>query len=253
MAVADMCIRGKGMHTLPFVFAGTCARGISLLIAPFLNERWSGVEIISMSDETWTTFYFVRHGETVWNSQGRWQGWQDSPLTETGRQQAAAAADTLHASGASQLFTSDAGRARQTAEIIGTKLGLQSRLESSLRERFYGEYEGMTSDEIDAKFPNTRYLEGRDLRDTWRPIGGETLVEVGARVLSFIRAAAAEFPGETVVAVTHAGVLRVLDSVSSGETMDNLWHRVPPNCGIFQLQANAAGDVRVVAHFCETL
>lgn len=204
-----------------------------------------------MSDETWTTFYFVRHGETVWNSQGRWQGWQDSPLTELGQQQAATAAETLRECGATQLFTSDAGRARQTAQAIGTVLDLSPQPESSLRERFYGEYEGMTSNEIDEKFPGTRYVEGRDLRDTWRPIGGETLVEVGGRVLTFLRTAATELPGETIVAVTHAGVLRVLDSISSGDTLDTIWDRVPPNCGIFQVKANAAGDVKVLEHFCE--
>ena len=194
----------------------------------------------------------MRHGETVWNSQGRWQGWQDSTLTELGLQQASSAAEKLANCGATQLLTSDAGRARQTAAVIGERLGLTPLPAQALRERFYGEYEGLTSEEIDAKFPGTRYEAGRDLRETWRPIGGETLVEVGSRVLTFVRVTAAAFPGQSVIAVTHAGVLRVLDGIYSRESLDKIWHRVPPNCAIFVLQANAAGDLRLVEHFCET-
>lgn len=201
--------------------------------------------------DTWTTFYFVRHGETVWNAQGRWQGWEDSPLTDVGKQQAAAAAETLKTSGATMLFSSDAGRAKQTAAIIGGSLNLEARAVSELRERLYGEYEGLTSDEIEAKFPGTRYTQGRDLRESWRPIGGETLIEVGARAMTFIRQIAAQSPGATVIAVTHAGVLRVLDGLSCGESLENIWDRVPPNCGIFQVRANAAGDMQVVEHFCK--
>lgn len=203
-----------------------------------------------MSNDTWTTIYFVRHGQTIWNAEGRWQGWQDSPLTETGCKQAATATEALEGLGATHLFTSDAGRARQTAAIIAERIGLTPMPVSELRERFYGEYEGMTSAEIDARYPDTRYLAGRDLRDTWRPIGGETLVEVGTRVMSFVRKIAEQLPGETVVAVTHAGVLRVLDGISSGSSLDDIWERVPPNCAIFALRANASADLEVVEHFC---
>lgn len=202
-----------------------------------------------MDDELLTTFYFVRHGETRWNYEGRWQGWQDSPLTEKGQEQARAVAERLRNVGATHLVSSDAGRALQTAQAIAAVTGLTPEPTDALRERFYGEYEGMTSDEIEGKFPGTRYAEGRDRRDTWRPIGGETLVEVSNRVRAFVRQAAQSFPGEKIIAVTHAGVLRVLDSLSSGDALDDIWDRVPPNCALFEPQANAAGDLRVVTHF----
>lgn len=208
-------------------------------------------QTIFMTDEQWTRLYVVRHGETRWNHEGRWQGWQDSPLTDKGRLQAQKAADELKDSGATLMFTSDAGRARETAQIIGTTLGLEARADSALRERFYGSYEGMTSGEIDGKFPGTRYEAGRDRRDTWRPIGGESLVEVSARVMAFVRQLATEHPGETVVLVTHAGVLRVLDAVSSGEALDDIWDRVPGNCAIFELEASPSGDLRVISHFAQ--
>ncbi len=204
-----------------------------------------------MTDETWTRLFVVRHGETKWNFEGRWQGWLDSPLTEKGREQAARAGETLKDCGAKILYSSDAGRARETATIIGQALGLQPQPDAALRERFYGEYEGMTSAEIDDKFPDTRYESGRDMRDTWRPIGGESLVEVTARVITFIRQVAAEHPGETVAIVTHAGVLRVLDAVSSRQSLEDIWERIPGNCTIFELNANATGDLKVVRHFAE--
>jgi broad specificity phosphatase PhoE len=133
-----------------------------------------------MSDNIWTKLYVVRHGETRWNFEGRWQGWQDSDLTETGRQQARQAAELLGDSGAHVIYSSDAGRAKETAGIINVTVGAEIKLDAALRERFYGEYEGMTSDEIVGKYPGTRYEVGRDRRDTWRPIGGESLVEVSS-------------------------------------------------------------------------
>lgn len=199
----------------------------------------------------WTRFYVVRHGETVWNHQGRWQGWQDSPLTELGHKQAAGAAEKLKDCGASGVFSSDAGRAVQTASVIGEALGLDVRQDAALRERYYGEYEGMTSAEIDEKFPGTRYEPGRDRRDTWQPIGGETLVDVSSRIMTFLRQAAELHTGESLVVVTHAGVLRVLDALASRESLEDIWHRVPGNCAIFELDGNSSGDLKIVRHFFE--
>lgn len=202
-----------------------------------------------MTKEQWTKLYVVRHGQTKWNFEGRWQGWQDSPLTDTGKQQAARAADELRNCDAVAMFTSDSGRAMETAEIIGTIVGLHPQPDAALRERFYGEYEGMTSAEIDSKFPGTRYEAGRDRRDTWRPVGGESLVEVTARVMTFIRQLAENFPGQSIILVTHAGVLRVLDAISSRQSLDEIWDRVPGNCAIFELNANPSGDIQVARHF----
>lgn len=200
-------------------------------------------------ENNWTTLYVVRHGETQWNADGRWQGWQDSDLTPLGRQQAAGAGEKLKGRGIGTIYCSDAGRARETARLIGEAIGVTPQPDPALRERFYGEYEGMTSLEIDERFPGTRYEAGRDRRDTWRPIGGESLIEVTARVMTFVRLVAQQHAGEHVALVTHAGVLRVLDGVSSGEVLEDIWDRVPPNCGIFVLEASPQGDLRVKEHF----
>lgn len=205
----------------------------------------------SMMETDWTRLYIVRHGETQWNAEGRWQGWLDSSLTPKGQQQARHAAALLKDVHPQALYCSDAGRARQTAAIIGEAVGLTPIPEAALRERFYGDYEGLTSNEIDERFPGTRYEAGRDRRDTWRPIAGETLVEVSARVIAGLRLLAEQHPGETIIAVTHAGVLRVLDALVTHQSLDDIWDRVPGNCAIFVLEINPGGDLRLVQHFAE--
>lgn len=195
----------------------------------------------------------VRHGETRWNCEGRWQGWQDSDLTERGLTQACDVARQLADSGAVAVYSSDAGRARETARKIGEALGLEPHAEAAFRERYFGSYEGLTSLEIDDKYPGTRFEFGSESRENWRPAGGgETLVEVGARVLSGLRILADKFDGESVIVVTHGGVLRVLDSIASRQTLAETWDRVPHNCAVLVLDVNAAGDLKLVRHFCPT-
>ena len=191
----------------------------------------------------------VRHGETVWNCEGRWQGWQDSPLTERGIGQAQNAAQALKDSGAVAIYCSDAGRARDTARIIGEPLGLTPIPEAAFRERFFGSYEGLTSLEIDAKFPGTRFEFGKELRENWRPVGGESLVEVGARVITALRILAEKYPSQSVIVVTHGGVLRVLDAVATRQPLGDTWDRAPHNCGTLVLDMDAAGDMQLVQHF----
>lgn len=209
---------------------------------PPLMSNWS--------PESSTTFIIVRHGQTVWNAEGRWQGWLDSDLTATGREQATEAAAQLKEYHIDAAYSSDSGRAIETARVIAELHSLQVRPAKELRERFYGEFEGLNTEEIEARFPGTRYEEGRDLRATWRPPGGETLEEVRDRVISFIRELVQKHPGETVLLATHSGVVRVVDSISTGETLEDIWNRAPGNACIFILQADHAANFRVVRHFC---
>jgi broad specificity phosphatase PhoE len=141
----------------------------------------------------------------------------------------------------------------ETARIIAKPHGLEIHATTALRERFYGDYEGLNSAEIDARFPNTRYEKGRDTRDGWRPPGGETLVEVAKRVLPFLRELAGEHPGQRLLIVAHSGVVRVLDMLSSGQKLEDIWMRAPGNACIFVLRGNAEGQLQVVRHFAEVV
>src|SRR5438128_960886 len=94
-----------------------------------------------------TTLLLVRHGETDWNADGRLQGHTDWPLNEYGRTQAKKLAEQLDGDGVAAIYASDLSRARETAEILGGRLGLAVVVDADLREKNWGTWEGLTSDE----------------------------------------------------------------------------------------------------------
>lgn len=139
----------------------------------------------------------ARHGETDDNVPPlRFQGQRDTPLNDTGRAQARELAERVaaHDPPIASLWASDLSRARETAEIVGVRIGLTPRLDPRLREGWRGEWEGFLFDEIAASDPE-RYAAWRapDSKVGFRFPGGESLAEQQARVL----AALAEI-GETV-------------------------------------------------------
>ncbi|HLM64118.1 MAG TPA: histidine phosphatase family protein [Acidimicrobiales bacterium] len=154
-----------------------------------------------MTDET--RILLVRHGQSEWNASGRWQGQADPPLTSHGRLQAREAAEALGALDA--VWASDLRRASETALTIADVLGVGPVvLDEDLRERDAGEWSGLTRDEIDERYPG--YLaEGR------RPPGWESDEDLLARGLRVLVRIATELPGGDVVAVTHGGLIYVLE------------------------------------------
>lgn len=148
-----------------------------------------------------TRLLLVRHGQSVWNADGRWQGQADPPLSALGEEQAASAAERVH--GMTAVYTSDLARARRTAEIVGERLGLVPRPDVRLRERHAGDWEGRTRAEIEAEWPG--YLASER-----RPAGWEPDELVLARALEALAAMAAAHEGDMLV-VTHGGVVRALE------------------------------------------
>ena len=98
----------------------------------------------------------IRHGETEWNAQGREMGQLDSALTERGIQQARLVAGRLNQAVFHALYSSDLGRAIQTAEIIAAKCQKQVQLDAGLRERHMGIFQGLTLAEMRERFPKER-------------------------------------------------------------------------------------------------
>jgi 2,3-bisphosphoglycerate-dependent phosphoglycerate mutase len=139
-----------------------------------------------------TTLLLVRHGETDWNAERRWQGHADVPLNDCGREQAHALAEELASDGVDAIYTSDLSRARETADIVGARLGVPVSVDPDLREIDVGPLEGLTADEA-------RTFEG------WQ---GEPIAAHSERVMQALARIAAAHPDGRVLAVTHGGSMR---------------------------------------------
>jgi len=153
-----------------------------------------------------TELILIRHGETLWNQQGRWQGHLDSELTATGLEQAEAVAGRLAGMALDGLYSSDLGRAYHTAERIASRAGLQAVAEPSLRERALGVFQGLTLAEIREGY--AQEYEWFQARDPDRVIpGGESLNGRHRRVVKALQQIAGRHRGQRVAVVTHGGVL----------------------------------------------
>jgi broad specificity phosphatase PhoE len=153
------------------------------------------------SRRTGARVLLVRHGESTWNVEGRWQGRADPPLSPEGERQArdtAAAVD-----GVSAIWSSDLARARRTAELLAAA-GVAVRLDARLRERDVGSWAGLTTAEIDERYPGW-IAAGR------RPPGWERDDALRARCWPALRAIEASLATEDDgVVVTHGGLIRVV-------------------------------------------
>jgi probable phosphoglycerate mutase len=153
-----------------------------------------------------TRVIVVRHGETAWNNEKRWQGHLDSPLTPKGLSQAQALARRLAAERFSALYSSDLGRAHQTAQIIAAATGHPVVLDARLRERKLGVFQGLTSEQIRAA--HAEEYEVYRARDPDRVLPeGESLRQQVERNLRCFEELAQRHSGESIVVVTHGGVL----------------------------------------------
>ncbi len=162
--------------------------------------------------ESSTQLLLVRHGQTPWNAEGRWQGHGDPGLSELGRAQAAQAAEALRTQPGQSwdlVIASDLERARVTAEILAEALRLPIEVDARLRELNVGAWTGLTRAEIDARDPETlRAFETGE--PSIRPGGGESRVEIRVRTRDFVRSLVERFAGRRLIVVTHLGVIRAL-------------------------------------------
>jgi 2,3-bisphosphoglycerate-dependent phosphoglycerate mutase len=150
----------------------------------------------------------VRHGETVWNQENRWQGQADVPLSEAGQKQALQLARRLCAERrpVHAIYASDLARAWRTSEILGEALGVTPIPESGWREMNIGVWSGLTSAEVIARHAADweRLRAGEDLPRG----GGETFAQFQGRILESVTQLSARHRGEQVVIVTHGGAVR---------------------------------------------
>ena len=153
-----------------------------------------------------TQVIIVRHGETLWNIKGIRQGHLDSPLTESGKAQAKALGARLKREKFSALYSSDLGRAVETAQRITALTGHEIVTDLKLRERHLGIFQGLTADEMKQRYPE-EYRLNRSLSPNYVIPGGESIVQQVARNIAYLNEIAEKHRGETIVVVTHGGVL----------------------------------------------
>jgi probable phosphoglycerate mutase len=156
-----------------------------------------------------TRFIVVRHGETRWNVEARIQGQKDSDLTEEGVAQAEAIAARLKGESFDRIVSSDLGRAHETARRIAATGAREITLDARFRERHFGYGEGLSYAEVDRLYPGA-FSRVRDTDPDYVIPGGESRRAFHARVVAGFESLAREHPGETVVVVTHGGVLATL-------------------------------------------
>lgn len=153
--------------------------------------------------EPTTDLLLVRHGQSVWNAEGRWQGQADPPLSPLGVRQAAEASARLGTFDA--VVASDLQRARHTADLLARDLGIGPvEVDELWRERSAGEWSGLTRVEIEERWPGA-------LARGERPPGFEPHDSIVQRAVMAVALIHRRLPGAQVLVVTHGGVIRAIE------------------------------------------
>ena len=151
----------------------------------------------------------IRHGQTKLNSKLILQGHMHGELDETGKKQAAAIAGEFYGTNISAIYSSDLGRAMETAEYIRERTGLRIIKDSSLRERNLGIFEGITLEDIKENYPDA-YRTYISMDPDFVIPEGESIMQMYDRLIPFLNFIAAENPDRKVAVVTHSGPLDVI-------------------------------------------
>ncbi|HHW04090.1 MAG TPA: alpha-ribazole phosphatase [Thermoanaerobacterales bacterium] len=167
-------------------------------------------------------FYLIRHGETLWNKESKYQGQSNIPLSDNGRLQAKRLSERLKEQKIDAIYASDLHRAMETAEIIAAPHRLEVFPTREMRELNFGIWEGFTFDEIVKRWPGEMERWRRDPYNE-RPEGGETMAELCCRTSMFLKNAANAYPDKNILVVTHAGPIRALLSVILNLHYDLFW------------------------------
>lgn len=178
-----------------------------------------------------TSFCIVRHGETIWNTRNQVQGQLDVPLSAAGRLQAFAVAERVCLMGFASIYASDLRRAWQTAAAVSRRMGQPIQTTPELRERHYGFFQGLTYGEALERYPEevARHSE-RD--QEFIPFGGENLIQFSGRVIRCFSELEAKHRGQSILVVTHGGVLDILNRHAMGRALSEQRNFCIPNAAL---------------------
>ena len=180
-------------------------------------------------------FIFIRHGETNWNREQRFQGQIDVPLNATGHRQAQRLAEALATERFDLMVSSDLQRARQTAQPLEQRHARNARVHMALREQSFGVLEGLDVPAIKTRHPQLWAQWLRHDADYALP-DGESARQFHARVIAAVRELAEAHGGKTLLVVTHGGVLDMLWRTAHGLSLNGPRECAIPNTGINRLR-----------------
>jgi probable phosphoglycerate mutase len=199
--------------------------------------------------DTTTDLILIRHGETAWNRELRFQGHADVPLNDIGHEQARRLGLRLAGETAVQhIISSDLMRAQQTAAPAASQLSLPVVTSAGLREQFFGVVEGMRSDEIQSLHPRA-WEEWLEFREDHAMPEGETAREFHTRIIAALGSIAAAHKGQHLIVVTHGGVLDMVWRTARGLSLSGPRQSDIPNAGFNRIRiADAArpDDIEIV-------
>lgn len=192
--------------------------------------------------------YLVRHGQTPYNAEHRLQGQLDIPLSDTGRRQAHELGRRLKNEGASfdALYSSRLIRAYETAEIVGSYLGLSPKPTAGIEEIFFGRFQGHSFDECAVLFPDA-YADFMREGSFSGAHGGETGPDVFLRARAALLSLKEAKEGSALV-VCHGAVIGYLRAAIIGRPLNDMTDLIPDNAELIPLDADAIGKLKEYGH-----
>lgn len=189
-----------------------------------------------------TKIILVRHGQTVWNKLGKYQGQADIELSEEGQEQARLLGERFPFDGIEAVYSSSLKRARDTAEEVAKKFGLKVIPCQEFREISFGEWEGLTYDQIHAGWPEQHDMLFKSPDQLICP-QGEGFMDVQARAVGKMLELVEKHEGQTVVVAAHGGVIRTMLCHALGMPLKYMWRIRQDNTAINVVSAYEEGMV----------
>ncbi|MFA7468174.1 MAG: alpha-ribazole phosphatase [Desulfotomaculaceae bacterium] len=177
--------------------------------------------------------YLIRHGQTIWNKDAKFQGRADVPLSPQGMEQARALGNRLKGHKFGAFFSSSLSRAKLTAELVAEPHGQSVAVEvaKGLEELSFGDWEGLTFKEIQERYSDELAAWWAKPLDTRVP-GGETLAELAERATAALKGIVDKYPDEHVVVVAHGGTIRSVVSTVLGLDLNHYWRLRQDNASL---------------------
>ncbi|MCD4786198.1 MAG: histidine phosphatase family protein [Candidatus Eremiobacteraeota bacterium] len=195
--------------------------------------------------------YFIRHGESQFNKEGKLQGQMDPPLSDKGEETASSLArdmkETFVSSGReiNAIYSSPLKRAKETADAISGATGAPVRMAPNLQEIRLGDWEGRKISNI-AKTP--QFIQWRKNPQSITPPGGEEIKNFQDRAVTGIKKIIEDnSQNDNIIVVTHGGVIGALISYALKEDISNSMKRVPDNLSITSMEIDGAGEWKIAS------